>query len=93
MSSYMGYFKGKPIGRAGMVFVVSCKRCARAIPAGVEAWAKDNLVVACPLCGELRRYRPSEIYLGLLDSRLADQRASLRNHNPASRRRPHHPRQ
>lgn len=50
--------------RVPTVFVVECKRCRRHIPAGVDAFPADNLVVACALCGELRRYRPSEVYLG-----------------------------
>lgn len=45
------------------VFVVSCKRCQRRVPAGVTEFPRGNLVVECPLCGELRRYRPAEVYL------------------------------
>jgi hypothetical protein len=46
-------------------FVVTCKRCRREVPAGVQAFPFQSIVVACPLCGELRRYLPSEVYLGV----------------------------
>src|SRR5882724_6829361 len=82
------YYTSKPFTRSGGSFVVTCKRCTRAVSAGVEAFPRDNIVVACPLCGEKRRYRPSEVYLGWMDSRLAEQNASLRNHRPAYRRKP-----
>jgi RNase P subunit RPR2 len=58
-------------------YVVTCKRCARSIPTGVTAFPKDNVVVRCPLCGELRRYRPSEVFLGFPDSHLAQQQVSI----------------
>jgi RNase P subunit RPR2 len=53
--------------------VVVCKRCHRHVPAGVEAFPKDNIRVDCPLCGEKRRYRPSEVYMGWPDHHLAKQ--------------------
>ncbi|WP_035356854.1 hypothetical protein [Edaphobacter aggregans] len=37
-----------------------------------------NTVVACPLCGELRRYRPSEVFLGWVDGLVEEQKASRR---------------
>lgn len=46
-------------------FVVMCKRCQRNVPAGVKAFPFQSIVVPCPLCGELRRYLPSEVYLGV----------------------------
>ena len=46
------------------MFVVSCKRCSRDVPAGVQAFPFASVVVSCPLCGEVRRYRPSEVFLG-----------------------------
>ena len=45
------------------VYVVTCKKCTRSIPAGTQEFPRGNLVVQCPLCGELRRYRPSEVYV------------------------------
>ena len=58
-------------------FVVNCKRCRHAVPAGVKAFPADNLVIACPLCGELRRYRPSEVYLGFPHQLIAGQQSTL----------------
>ena len=45
-------------------FVVTCKRCRRDVPAGVKEFPFQPIVVPCPLCGELRRYLPSEVFLG-----------------------------
>jgi len=61
-------------------YVVTCKRCGRHIPAGVTAFPRDNLVIPCTLCGELRRYRPSEVYLGFPDSLLGVQQATITRH-------------
>jgi len=62
----------------GTHYVVSCKRCQRHIPAA-EGFPADNIVVACPLCGELRRYRPNEVYLGFSDSGLKKSPAKIVN--------------
>jgi RNase P subunit RPR2 len=45
-------------------FVVTCKRCRRAVPSAARDFPFQSIVVACPLCGELRRYLPSEVFLG-----------------------------
>ena len=45
-------------------FVVSCKRCRHDVPAGVGEFPFQPIVVTCPLCGEQRRYLPSELFLG-----------------------------
>ena len=45
-------------------FVVECKRCRRDVPAGVPQFPFQSIVVTCPLCGEQRRYLPSEVSLG-----------------------------
>ena len=58
------------------VYVVTCKKCTRSIPAGAQEFPRGNLVVQCALCGELRRYRPSEVYLGFPDSHLVQQQVS-----------------
>jgi hypothetical protein len=58
-------------------YVVTCKRCARQIPTGVNAFPRENLVVPCPLCGELRRFRPSEIFLGFPDSLIQVQQTTI----------------
>jgi hypothetical protein len=54
-------------------FVGACKQCSRGVPAGVEAFPFASVVVTCPLCGEQRRYRPSEVYLGVLNQLVARQ--------------------
>jgi hypothetical protein len=46
------------------LFVVECKRCRRDVLAGVREFPFQSIIVACPLCGELRRYLPSEVLLG-----------------------------
>ncbi len=53
------------------VFVVECKGCRRQVPAGVREPPRDNVRVDCPLCGEKRRYRVSEVYRGRPDHTLA----------------------
>jgi hypothetical protein len=45
--------------------------------AEAQEFPRGNLVVQCPLCGELRRYRPSEVYLGFPDSHLIQQQVSI----------------
>lgn len=47
-------------------FVVTCKRCRRQVPSGAKVFPLQSIVVSCPLCGELRRYLPSEVFLGNL---------------------------
>ncbi len=45
-------------------FVVDCKRCRRDIPTGLREFPFQSVAVTCPLCGEVRKYLPSEIALG-----------------------------
>ena len=45
-------------------FVVEYKRCKRDVPAGVPDFPFQSIIVTCPLCGEQRRYLPSEVLLG-----------------------------
>jgi hypothetical protein len=45
-------------------FVVACKKCRRDVPTGVGEFPFQSIVVECPLCGEKRRYLPSEVFLG-----------------------------
>lgn len=47
------------------IFVVRCKRCQRDVPSGVQEFPFQSIAVDCPLCGEQRRYRPSDVFLGL----------------------------
>ena len=51
----------------GKTFVVTCKRCRRDVPSGREEFPFQSVAVECPLCGELRRYLPSEVFLGRPD--------------------------
>jgi len=48
-------------------FVVACKNCRRDVPTGAAQFPFHQIVVECPLCGEKRRYLPSEIFLGRVD--------------------------
>src|ERR1035441_3353900 len=45
-------------------FVVTCKQCRRDVPTGLREFPFQPINVECPLCGELRRYLPSEVFLG-----------------------------
>lgn len=45
-------------------FVVNCKDCRRDVPSGVKEFPFKSIAVTCPLCGEVRRYLPSEVFLG-----------------------------
>lgn len=54
-------------------FVVNCKRCRRDVPSGREEFPFQSITVECPLCGELRRYLPSEIFLGRPDQLITRQ--------------------
>jgi hypothetical protein len=60
-------------------FVVVCKRCRRDVPSGITEFPFQPIVVACPLCGELRRYLPSEVFLGTPHTLVAKQ-AHRANH-------------
>ena len=55
-----------PSGRK--TFVVTCKRCRRDVPSEREEFPFQSVAVECPLCGELRRYLPSEVFLGRPDN-------------------------
>ena len=58
-------------------FVVACKRCRRDLPAIVSEFPFQPIVVTCPLCGERRRYLPSEVFLGQ-PNRLVSKQARTR---------------
>jgi hypothetical protein len=55
------------------LFVVEWKRCRRDVPAGVKALPVQSVVATCPLCVQLRQYRPSEVFLGLPNQLMAKQ--------------------
>jgi hypothetical protein len=52
---------------ARKTFVVACKKCRRDVPTGVAEFPFQSISVECPLCGEKRRYLPSEVFLGRVD--------------------------
>jgi len=64
-------FQG-PSGRKA--FVVACKKCRRDVPTGVNEFPFHSIVVECPLCGEKRRYLPSEVFLGRVDQPVSRQK-------------------
>ena len=63
-------FQG-PSGRK--IFVAACKRCRRHVPIGLDQFPFQSIAVECYLCGEKRRYLPSEIFLGKPDHLVAQQ--------------------
>jgi hypothetical protein len=54
-------------------FIVTCKPCRRDVPSGAREFPFQSITVECPLCGELRRYLPSEVFLGRPDQLVARQ--------------------
>jgi hypothetical protein len=47
-------------------FVIVCKGCREIIPAPVETLPDSWIIADCPLCGEIRRYLPVDIFRGRL---------------------------
>jgi len=60
-------FRMFPAPSTRKTFVVVCKKCRRDIPTGVVEFPFQSIIVECALCGEKRRYLPSEIFLGRVD--------------------------
>ena len=60
----LSMFQGPP---ARKTLVVACKKCRRDISTGAAKFPFQSIVVECPLCGEKRRYLPSEVFLGRVD--------------------------
>ncbi|HZD49173.1 MAG TPA: hypothetical protein VE178_10545 [Silvibacterium sp.] len=56
-------FQGPP---GKFTFVIRCKGCGENIPAPVETLPASWIAAKCPLCGEHRRYLPTEIFQGRL---------------------------
>jgi hypothetical protein len=44
--------------------VIRCKRCGENITAPVETLPAQPIAARCMLCGEHRRYLPSEVFQG-----------------------------
>jgi len=59
-------------------FVITCKLCHRDVPAGVNTFPFQSLVSTCPLCGEHRRYLPSEVFLGKPHGLVSKQTRAIR---------------
>ncbi len=51
-------------------FVLRCKACRENVPAPVETMPDTWILADCPLCGEKRRYLPTDIFCGSLSYRL-----------------------
>jgi len=64
-------FQGQP-GRK--TFVIAFKKCRREVPTGVGEFPFQSIVVECPLCGDRRRYLPSEVFLGRVDQLVSRQK-------------------
>jgi endogenous inhibitor of DNA gyrase (YacG/DUF329 family) len=74
--AYNGSMFPTPSGRK--TFVVQCKKCRRDVPSGREEFPFQSITVECPLCGELRRYLPSEVFLGRPDNLVIRQLRAVR---------------
>ena len=61
-------------------FTICCKDCGENIPAPVLTLPDTWIVAACPLCGQKRRYLPSEIFRGNLSYRLERRLRNLAQH-------------
>jgi hypothetical protein len=59
-------------------FVVACKKCRLDVPTGVADFPFQSIIVECALCGEKRRYLPSEVFLGRPDQLVARQKRAGR---------------
>jgi hypothetical protein len=44
--------------------VVCCKKCGHDVLAGTDRFPASSIFVVCSLCGEKRRYQPSEVIHG-----------------------------
>jgi len=51
-------------------YTVRCKGCGENIPAPVGTMPDTWIVAACPLCSQMRRYLPAEIFRGSLSHQL-----------------------
>ena len=51
-------------------FVIRCKGCGENVPAMVETLPASWIAVKCPLCGEHRRYLPTEVFQGRVSYKL-----------------------
>ena len=63
-------FQGQTVRK---ILVVTCERCRRDVPTGLKDFPFQSVTVECCLCGEQRRYLPSEVFLGKPDHLVAHQ--------------------
>jgi len=52
------------LDRGPLQCVVRCKQCERDVPAGVNATPANYITVKCILCGEVRKYLPTQVGAG-----------------------------
>lgn len=74
----IGMFEGSATRK---LFVVTCKRCKRDVPAGVSEFPFHSITVECCLCGDQRLFRPSEVFVGKADHLVAPS-ASAKKRSP-----------
>jgi hypothetical protein len=56
-----------PMGESRLhPFVICCKGCLQNIPTPVETVPASWIAARCPLCGDYRRYLPSQVFQGRL---------------------------
>ena len=56
--------------------VVCCKKCGHDVLSGTDGFPASSVVVVCSLCGERRRYLPSEVIHGRPHSVVRAKRSS-----------------
>ena len=59
-------------------FAVQCEGCGETIPAPVGTMPDTWIVAVCTLCGERRRYLPTDIFRGKLSHKLYGGRDRVR---------------
>src|SRR6202035_3087148 len=64
--------------------VVCCKKCGHDVLSGTEGFPASSIFVVCSLCGEKRKYLPSEVIHGRPHSAVPRRRA---RHVPVDGRR------
>lgn len=62
-------------------YTVRCKGCGENVPAPVETLPDSWIVTECAVCGQRRRYLPSEIFRG----RLSNRASAVPTHPPSTR--------
>ena len=72
--------------------VVCCKKCGHDVLAGTDSFPASSIFVVCSLCGEKRKYLPSEVIHGrphfAVRRRSVDRRGPVAAHLGPLRREP-----